>query len=376
MGRGANRVVFNTLMRYNSEEYLCIQPLNFFLRVSGKDANLYIILEKYCALSSVEAPFFYFMTVGAHLGEKTMTKYVIKRVIMMICTLLLITLLTFVLMHAVPGGPFTSDRELPEAVEAALNAKYHLDDPLPVQYLSYMKDLLRGDLGPSFKYQGKSVNDFVASGFPVSARLGLITIGFVLLASIPLGILAALKNGRWQDMGIMALATMGVTIPSFVIATILMYIFSYKLGWTPTIGLDSWQSYILPVIALGGYSLSFVTRLMRSSLLEVMGQDYIRTARAKGLSEFKVVTRHALRNALIPVITILGPTIASLVTGSFVIEKIFAIPGMGVYFVQSITNRDYTTIMGVTIFYAAFLIAMIFIVDIFYSLIDPRIKFD
>ena len=174
----------------------------------------------------------------------------------------------------------------------------------------------------------------------------------------------------------MAIATLGVTIPSFVIATGLMYIFSYKLGWTPTIGLDSWKSYILPVIALGGYSLAFMTRLMRSSLLEVMGQDYIRTARAKGLSEFKVVTRHALRNALIPVITILGPTIANLLTGSFVIEKIFALPGLGIHFVNSITNRDYTAIMGVTIFYAAFLIAMIFIVDIFYCLIDPRIKYE
>ena len=295
---------------------------------------------------------------------------------MMICTLVLFSLLTFILMHSVPGGPFTSDRELPEAVEAALNAKYNLDDPLAVQYINYMVDLLHGDLGPSFKYAGRTVNEMIVSGFPVSARLGLVTIVFVLLAAIPLGIVAALKNGRWQDMGIMAIATLGVTIPSFVIATGLMYIFSYKLGWTPTIGLDSWKSYILPVIALGGYSLAFVARLMRSSLLEVMGQDYIRTARAKGLSEFKVVTRHALRNALIPVITILGPTIANLLTGSFVIEKIFALPGLGVHFVQSITNRDYTAIMGVTIFYAAFLIAMIFIVDLFYCLIDPRIKYD
>ena len=305
-----------------------------------------------------------------------MTKYIIKRVIMMICTLLLISLLTFILMHSVPGGPFTSDRELPGAVEAALNEKYNLNAPLATQYVDYMVDLLHGDLGPSFKYAGRSVNDFITSGFPVSARLGLVTICFVLLASIPLGIVAALKNGRWQDMGIMAIATLGVTIPSFVIATGLMYIFSYKLGWTPTIGLDSWKSYILPVIALGGYSLAFMTRLMRSSLLEVMGQDYIRTARAKGLSEFKVVTRHALRNALIPVITILGPTIANLLTGSFVIEKIFALPGLGIHFVNSITNRDYTAIMGVTIFYAAFLIAMIFIVDIFYCLIDPRIKYE
>ena len=305
-----------------------------------------------------------------------MAKYIVKRVILMICTLLLISLLTFILMHAVPGGPFTSERKLPEAVEAALNAKYNLDDPLPVQYLDYMVDLAHGDLGPSFQYEGRSVNDFIKSGFPVSARLGVTTICFVLLAAVPMGAVAALKNGRWQDMLVMGVATLGVTIPSFVIATGLMYIFSYKLGWTPTIGLDSWKGYILPVIALGGYSLAFIARLMRSSLLEVMGQDYIRTARAKGLSEFKVITRHALRNALIPVVTILGPTIANLLTGSFVIEKIFALPGLGIHFVNSITNRDYTAIMGVTIFYAAFLIAMIFIVDLFYCLIDPRIKYD
>lgn len=174
----------------------------------------------------------------------------------------------------------------------------------------------------------------------------------------------------------MTLATLGVTIPSFVIATALIYFFSFRLELLPTFGLDSWQGYILPVIALGGYSISFIARLMRSSLLEVMKQDYIRTARMKGQTEFKVITHHALRNALIPVITILGPTVAGLLTGSFVIEKIFAIPGMGVYFVDSVAQRDYTAIMGMTIFYATFLIVMIFLVDMFYMLIDPRIKYE
>ena len=191
-----------------------------------------------------------------------------------------------------------------------------------------------------------------------------------------MGILAAVKNGKWQDMAIMAVATIGVTIPSFVIASVLIYIFSFRLNWLPTYGVDTWKGYILPVIALGGYSISYIARLMRSSLLEVMGQDYIRTARAKGLSETKVILRHAMRNALIPVVTVLGPTIAGLLTGSFVIEKIFAIPGLGVHFVNSVSQRDYTTIMGVTIFYATFLMAMIFIVDIFYCLIDPRIKYE
>ena len=305
-----------------------------------------------------------------------MAKYFAKRVGMMILSMLAICLITFSLMHAVPGGPFTSDRKVAEEVEAALNEKYGLDKPLPVQFLSYMKGLLHGDFGPSYKYTGKTVNEFIENGFPVSGRLGFITIVFVLLASIPMGILAAVRNGKWLDMLIMAAATIGVTIPSFVIASILVYFFSYRLGWMPSYGLDSWKGYILPVVTLGGYSVSYLARLTRSSLLEVMGQDYIRTARAKGLSEFKIITRHALRNALLPVITVLGPTVANLLTGSFVVENIFAIPGLGKYFVNSVSQRDYTTIMGVTIFYAAFLMAMVLVVDVFYCLIDPRIQYE
>ena len=228
----------------------------------------------------------------------------------------------------------------------------------------------------SYKYTGKEVTDFISNGFPVSAKLGGITVIFVILAALPLGILAAVKNGKWQDMLVMGIATIGVTIPSFVIASLLIYVFSFRLNWLPTFGLDSWKGYLLPVITLGGYSVSYLARQMRSSLLEVMGQDYIRTARAKGLSETKVIFKHALRNALIPVITVLGPTIANLLTGSFVVEQIFAIPGLGVHFVNSVSQRDYTTIMGVTVFYAAFLLAMVFLVDIFYCLIDPRIKYE
>lgn len=305
-----------------------------------------------------------------------MYRYILKRIAMTFLTLFIIILLTFIFMHAVPGGPFTREKQLPPKVQEALNQKYHLDDPLPKQFFDYLKGLARLDLGPSFKYQGKSVNDFISEGFPVSAKLGLITLVFIVLIALPLGILAAIKNGKWQDVFVMTLATLGVTIPSFVIATALIYVFSFRLELLPTFGLDSWQGYILPVIALGGYSISFIARLMRSSLLEVMKQDYIRTARMKGQTEFKVITHHALRNALIPVITILGPTVAGLLTGSFVIEKIFAIPGMGVYFVDSVAQRDYTAIMGMTIFYATFLIVMIFLVDMFYMMIDPRIKYE
>lgn len=305
-----------------------------------------------------------------------MAKFILKRLGMMLIAMFMIILLTFVIMHSVPGSPFTNTKGVLDEVIAAMEAKYGLDQPYYVQFFSYLGGVLQGDFGPSYRYTGQTVNDFIAAGAPVSARLGLVTVVFVLAAAIPMGILAALKNGKWQDMLLMALATIGVTIPSFVIASLLIYVFSYMLNWLPTFGLDSWQGYILPVIALGGYSVSYIARLMRSSLLEVMGQDYIRTARAKGLTEFAVVAKHALRNALIPVVTVLGPTIAGLLTGSFVIERIFAIPGLGFYFVNSVSQRDYTTIMGMTIFYAAFLMAMVLLVDIFYCLIDPRIKFE
>ena len=305
-----------------------------------------------------------------------MAKFILKRLGMMLIAMFMIILLTFVIMHSVPGSPFTNTKGVPDEVIAAMEAKYGLDQPYYVQFFSYLGGILQGDLGPSYRYTGQTVNDFIASGAPVSARLGLVTVVFVLAAAIPMGILAALKNGKWQDMLLMAVATIGVTIPSFVIASLLIYTFSYQLNWLPTFGLDSWQGYILPVVALGGYSVSYIARLMRSSLLEVMGQDYIRTARAKGLTEFAVVARHALRNALIPVVTVLGPTIAGLLTGSFVIERIFAISGLGFYFVNSVSQRDYTTIMGMTIFYAAFLMAMVLLVDLFYCLIDPRIQFE
>lgn len=305
-----------------------------------------------------------------------MTKYILKRLVTSIVTLFFIIVLTFVLMHSVPGGPFAQEKAVPPEVIAALNTKYGLNRPLIVQFGDYLWGLLRFDLGPSFKYPGRTVNDFIVNGAPYSMKLGFVTIVFTLLVSIPMGIVAARRNGRWPDAVVMVLATLGVTIPSFVAAAGLIFLFSYKLNWVPTIGLNQPITYILPVLALGGYSVSFLARLMRSSLLEVMGQDYVRTARSKGVSELRVIVRHALRNAIIPVLTVLGPTIAGLMTGSFVIEKIFAIPGMGSYFVNSVTQRDYTTIMGMTVFYAAFLITMVFIIDLFYRLVDPRIQLD
>lgn len=292
----------------------------------------------------------------------------------MIITLVFVATITFFLMHAIPGGPFQSEKALPEAVIQALNEKYHLSDPLWKQYFDYMKGVFTFQLGPSFKRVGTTVNDLIYAGFPISAKLGFFSTLMVVFLGIPAGIISALKPNKWEDYLVTILATLGVAVPSFVLGALIIYIFSSKLGWLPAFGLTSWKHYIGPVVALSGFSLAFVARLTRSSVLEVMQQDYIRTARAKGLPEFVVIMKHALKNALIPVVTYLGPMIAAIMTGSFIVEKIFAIPGIGKYFVESVSSRDYTVLMGTTIFYAAFSISMIFLVDIAYGFIDPRIK--
>lgn len=303
-----------------------------------------------------------------------MRSFYLKRIVSMLITIILITTLTFTMMHSIPGGPFTRERPVPDEIMRALNAKYNLDDPLPIQYLNYMKGLVTFDLGPSYSKIGTSVNDLIESGFPASAKIGLIASALIVAIGIPLGVISALKQNSPLDYFVMLLATVGITVPSFVIATVIIYFFAGKLGWIPSFGLDGWRSYIGPVIALAGYSLSFVTRLTRSSMLEVLRQDYITTARANGIKEFTVIMKHAVRNALIPVVTYVGPMIAAILTGSFVIEKIFAIPGIGRHFVESVSNRDYTTIMGITVFYAVFYLIMIFVVDVAYAFIDPRIK--
>jgi len=300
--------------------------------------------------------------------------FYIKRIISILITIILITSLTFTMMHSIPGGPFTRERPVPDEILRALNEKYNLDDPKIVQYFNYMKGLVTFDLGPSYSKIGTSVNEMIESGFPVSAKIGLIATLLIVVLGIPFGIISALKQNQTIDYVVMVLATLGITVPSFVIATLFIYFFAGKLGWVPTFGLSTPASYVGPVLALAGYSLSFVTRLTRSSMLEVMRQDYIRTARANGLKEFSVIYKHAIKNALIPVVTYIGPMIAAILTGSFVIEKIFAIPGIGRHFVESVSNRDYTTIMGITVFYAFFYLIMIFLVDIAYSLLDPRIK--
>ncbi|MCF7925107.1 MAG: ABC transporter permease [Candidatus Izimaplasma sp.] len=305
-----------------------------------------------------------------------MAKYLIKRVLTALFTLLVIATITFFLLRAIPGGPFTREKPLPDAIIRALNEKYNLDEPLFIQYLSYIKGLLTFDLGPSYRILGYTVNDIIISGFPTSALIGGIASLLIVVIGIPLGIVSALKQNSPVDYMVMFMATLGVTVPNFIIATLIIYIFSTQLGWLPSNGISNPLGYIGPVIALMGYSLSFVSRLTRSSMLEVLRQDYVRTARANGISERKVIFKHALKNALIPVITYVGPMVAAILTGSFVVEKIFAIPGIGRYFVQGVTNRDYTVIMGMTVLYSAFYIFMILLVDLAYSWIDPRIRLE
>ncbi|MBO8170122.1 MAG: ABC transporter permease [Thermoanaerobacteraceae bacterium] len=277
-------------------------------------------------------------------------------------------------MHVIPGGPFDSEKKLPEPILKNLNARYHLDDPLWVQYVDYLKNLARGDLGPSFKYETRTVNDIIREGFPVSATLGAIVILIALFVGLFLGVIAALNQNKWQDYGAILLATMGVSVPSFIVAGLVMYIFAVKLRWFPPALWEGPKSMVLPVISLAGLPTAVIARLMRSSMLEVLNQDYIKTAKAKGLATKVIIYRHALRNAILPVITYLGPAIAGIFTGSFVVENIFAIPGLGKWFVQSITNRDYSVILGVTVFYSALLIFMNMLVDIAYAIVDPRIK--
>lgn len=304
-----------------------------------------------------------------------MVKYVVSRVVAMALSLFFIISITFFLMHSIPGGPFTRERRPDPRVEAAMMKKYNLDKPLGEQFVLYLGDLLQGDFGPSYQYPNRQVGDMIFSGFTYTAKIGFAAIVVSLLLGIPLGILAALRQNRVSDVSIMFTTTLGVTIPNFVMAILLIYVFSVWLGWFPVVSssLENLRSMVLPVVSLSAFSLSFITRLMRSAMLDVIHQDYIRTARAKGMSESKVILKHALKNAILPIITYVGPMVANLLTGSFVIEKMFTIPGMGGFFVNSISNRDYTMIMGATIFYAALLIGMTLVVDLAYGLIDPRI---
>ncbi|MHB8061489.1 MAG: ABC transporter permease [Ruminiclostridium sp.] len=304
-----------------------------------------------------------------------MAKYITKRLLVSLLTLWIMFTLTFVLMHFVPGSPFIGDKKMTPEILHNLEVKYGLDKPLIVQYGLYAKNMLHGDFGESISLTGQDVNDIIFRKFPFSMKLGLFACAFAILIGTFLGVISALKRNSGADRFIMLFVTIGTSVPSFVVATVSMIIFGVKLQLLPTIShLDNLASFILPGFALSFFPLSFITRIMRSSMLDVINQDFIRTARAKGLSERAVIFKHGLRNGILPVVTYTGPMIASVLTGSFVIESIFSVPGLGSSFVTSITARDYPTVMGVTIFFGAILIFMNFIVDIAYRFVDPRIN--
>ena len=351
-----------------------------------------------------------------------MGRYIGRRILWMFVILLTVSLITFLLMHAVPGGPFDREKPLPEEIKANLAARYHLDEPLYVQYLQYINDIVIPHLstarpgttvlddamisipvgeglwlkwmnfGPSYKSRTRTVNDIFKEQLAVSFQLGVMALSLALVIGLPLGILAALKQNTMWDYGGMSLAILGVSVPVIVLGPILVSVFAVVLKWLPPSGwgaqppwvlgffpreinLDYFRQALLPVVALGVGSAALIARLSRASLLQVVREDYIRTARAKGLTERLVITRHALKNSLIPVVTILGPLFAALVTGTFVTELIFGLPGMGKYFVSSIGNRDYPVIMGTILLYALFLVVANLVVDIVYAWLDPRIRY-
>lgn len=302
-----------------------------------------------------------------------MTRYVFRRLGGAIIILWVIITVTFALMHAIPGGPFTTEKKLPPQVKASIEAKYHLDDPVWKQYGDYLGGVITGDLGPSYKYDGRSVNDIISDAFPISAQLGLLSLMVAVAGGIAAGAISAMRPNGIVDYAVTILSTIGISVPTFIIGAVLVYVVGFELGWFP-VALWRGPSYmVLPVLTLAAQPMAFIARLTRSGLLDVYQQEYIRTARAKGLSSWTILTRHALGNAILPVITYLGPLAASLLTGSFIVETIFAIPGLGQYFVTSIYNRDYTVILGITIFYSALVVFLNILVDMIYPLIDPRV---
>ena len=304
-----------------------------------------------------------------------MASYLVKRVLMALLALLIITCVTFIIMNLVPGGPFMSEKAPSPEVLAALEAKYGLNKPIGEQLINYLKDVLRGDFGVSFRMQkNRPVIEIIQDLFPVSARVGLFAVINAVLIGIPIGCLAAYNRGKVLDSALRVVMTIGISIPSFVVATLLLILLSVNLKILPGMGLTDWRNYIMPCFALSFYPMCYIGRMTRSSMLDAINADYIRTARAKGLSSGRIIFKHALRNSLIPVVTYIGPMIAYLLTGGFVVETVFSIPGLGRYFIQSILNRDYPIIMGTTVFLAAFVIMMNLVVDILYEVIDHRIN--
>ncbi len=305
-----------------------------------------------------------------------MLKYLVKRILLAVFTLWLIVTITFIMMKSIPGDPFSNEKMILPEIRANMEAKYGLDKPLIVQYGTYLNNLLHGDFGISLKYKNQTVNDKIREGFPVSFELGLFACVLGFSIGILFGILAAQYRGRWPDYLTIIVAILGVSVPAFVFAALLQYVFAVKLRWFPVAGWGTLAAAVLPGLALGIRMIAYIARLMRTSMLDVANQDYIKTAKAKGLSQFEIVTRHQIRNAIMPVITVAGPMMASTFVGSFVVENVFGIPGMGKYLVNAVKDSDYTMILGMTTFYAIILILLSLLVDLLYMVVDPRVKLD
>jgi ABC-type dipeptide/oligopeptide/nickel transport system permease component len=304
-----------------------------------------------------------------------MTAYIVRRILWVIPVMLVISLITFILMHATPGGPFDTQKAISAAATANLMHKYGLDKPIPEQYVLYVAHALHGDLGISFTYQDRNVSDIILSGMPITGRLAALALAIAVLLGISLGTISALRQNSWADYLSLTFATAGASTPNFVWAMVLVVIFALTLHLVPTGGWGQPQQVILPALALAFTPAAYVARITRASILEVKQQDYVRTARAKGVGQRLLVGRHILRNGLIPVVTVIGPIFAGLFAGSFIVESIFSIPGTGRLFVQAIDGRDYPLIMGTTLFYALIIVVMNLIVDLLYVVIDPRIRY-
>lgn len=303
-----------------------------------------------------------------------MIQYLIQRFCILIFSVWGVVTATFFLMHAIPGDPFIGEQLSDLTVLHSLRNYYGLDLPLWVQYGKYLGQLARGDLGVSIIYHGHSVNEFIRSGFPISVRLGLQALVLAVPCGVLLGSWAAMRRAEWQDHGAMVLSTLAISVPNFVLSSFLQWLFAVKLHWLPVAKWGSFEQTILPTIALAAMPTAFIARLIRANMVEILQQDYIRTARAKGLPLFQIAMRHGLRNALLPVITYLGPVTVQILTGSFMVERIFSIPGIGQWMILSINARDYPMVLGFTIFFSVLLMSMMFLVDLIYSFVDPRIR--
>lgn len=303
-------------------------------------------------------------------------KYLLKRIAVLVPVFLLVVTVVFFMIRFAPGGPFDSDKKVPPQILKNLEAKYHMDEPLPMQYVRYLGDLLRGDLGPSFKHANRTVNEIILDALPVSAELGAISLLWALVIGLLAGLFASSAPNTWKDYVPMTISLIGISLPTFVIGPLLVLVFALWLQWLPVAGWNSWQDRILPSLTLGLAYAAYISRLTRGGMLEIRTQDFVRTARMKGLTETQILVRHSLKGGLLPVISYLGPAMAGIITGALVTESIFNIPGLGRFFVESAVNRDYTVVMGTALLYFTLIFFCNLLVDIVYAFLDPRVRYE